>query len=168
MIASAHLVAGAVAGLCGARMAGEKAGGLAAGFLLGVASHHVLDAIPHSDYSALSVMEIRVVAVLEIILTLAGIYYATRRRLSRGQLNRLFAGAAGGVVMDVKFFQPFVPGRHAELVQRVQDVLHPFHAADPDSRALGLVTELAVLAACGALLTLCVRRAGGSAAASSG
>jgi hypothetical protein len=54
VIASAHAAAGAVAALAGLNAAKSRTGRIGVAFALGLLSHVVLDAIPHSDYAPLS------------------------------------------------------------------------------------------------------------------
>ena len=155
MIASAHIVAGAVAGMAGARLA-RGTRGVVLAFVFGIVTHHILDAIPHSDYAGLSPIAITVVGGIEALVSVGFIVLGTRGRLSREELRCLAAGMVGGIAMDVKGFAPLLPGLR-EPIQQLQDALHPFHAPAHDRRLLGLGLELAMLALCSWILVLQVR-----------
>lgn len=154
MIASAHVAAGAVAGVAGAQLGGKWPWRLAAAFALGLLSHAVLDALPHSDYASLSRSTILWVASLETVGMSAVAGHITRRRLVPHWPWYLLLGVAGATLPDAKFIAPTVfPREIAEpVVWATMSVHSYFHAPDPPSPAFGLVVEVVVTIACLAAL----------------
>ena len=108
MIAAAHVTAGLVAGVA-ALSARTSGGRLATAFGLGVLSHVVLDAIPHSDYGSLQRSTLLMSVAIEIVATLALAWYLLRDRRLTGLRSALPAGLAGAMMPDVKFLRYFLP-----------------------------------------------------------
>lgn len=157
MIASAHVMAGLISGVAAlpARTAGAK---VALAFGLGVLTHVVLDAIPHSDYGSLPVSLLLASVAIEItaILTLAWFVLRSRRR--PGLALVLPAGLAGAMIPDAKFGRYFLPERTGSWIRDVGDRFHaPFHAA-PTSVAVGLTFEIVCTLALFGVLLMLVRR----------
>lgn len=141
MIASAHLLGGLICGLAAlpVRAAALR---VAVAFGLGVASHVMLDMIPHSDYATLSRSTIIVVVSMEIAATLGLAWVLLRRPRVRGWRTTLPAGLAGASIPDVKFFAPFLPSSMATRIEEVANRFHgPFHAP-PMALTLELSAEL--------------------------
>jgi hypothetical protein len=157
MIAAAHVMAGLVAGVAAtsARSNGLR---LAAGFGLGVLTHVVLDAIPHSDYGSLSVPLLLASVAIEITATLTLAWFLLRSRHVPGLWFALPAGLAGAMLPDAKFGRYFLPDRVGSWIHTVGDRFHaPFHA-EPTTVAVGLSLEIvSTLVLLGALVFL-VRR----------
>ena len=154
MIAAAHVMAGLVAGVA-ALSARTSASRVATAFGLGVLSHVVLDAIPHSDYGSLPRSALLTSVAIEIVATLALAWYLLRERRLPGLRYALPAGLAGAMIPDLKFGRYFLPSPAASWVETVGDRFHaPFHAA-PTTVAVGLTFEiLCTLLLFGALLLL--------------
>jgi hypothetical protein len=157
VIAAAHVMAGLVAGVAAssARTSGSR---LAAGFGLGVLSHVVLDAIPHSDYGSLPRSALIMSVAIEIVATLGLAWYLLRERRLPGLRSALLGGLAGAMTPDVKFLRYFLPPEAAGWAYDVGDRFHaPFHARAM-SVAVGLTFEIiSTLVLLGALFWL-VRR----------
>lgn len=134
-------MAGLVAGV--AALSGRTSGSrLATGFGLGVLSHVVIDAIPHSDYGSLPRSALLISVAIEIVATLALAWYLLRERSLPGLRSALPAGLAGAMIPDLKFARYFLPAPAASWVQSVGDRFHvPFHAA-PTSVAVRLTFEI--------------------------
>lgn len=145
MIASAHVAAGFAAGMASARISEKRIARIAMAFTLGVLSHVVLDAVPHSDYASLSPSTVRWITVCEIagVCALAG--YIVRDRLRLGWREYILAGLAGSVIPDAKFLARMVlPRGSALLVERAGDSFHAlFHADRMSVPLLGLGLEIA-------------------------
>jgi hypothetical protein len=150
-------MAGLVAGVA-ALSARTSRSRVAAGFGLGVLSHVVLDAIPHSDYGSLPRLALLTSVAIEIVATLGIARYVLQERPMPGLRPALLAGLAGAVIPDVKFARYFLPPRAAAWAYDVGDRFHaPFHA-QPTSVAVGLTFEIiCTLVLLGALFLL-VRR----------
>ena len=157
MIAAAHVTAGLVAGVA-ALSARTSRVRVATAFGLGVLSHVVLDAIPHSDYGTLPRTPLLMSVAIEIVVTLALARYLLRGLRVTGLRSALLAGLAGAMMPDVKFLRYFLPAPAAAWLKDVGDRSHaPFHA-EPTSVAIGLTFEiLCTLLLFGALLLL-IRR----------
>ena len=134
-------MAGLVAGV--AALSGRTNGSrLAAGFGLGVLSHVVLDAIPHSDYGSLPSVAVLISVALEIAATLAVAWYLLRQRHIHGLRWSLPAGLAGAMIPDAKFARYFLPAPAGPWIRDVGDRFHaPFHA-QPTTVAIGLTFEI--------------------------
>lgn len=141
VIAAAHVTAGLVAGVAAlsARTNGSR---MAIAFGLGVLSHVILDAIPHSDYGSLPRSALPMSVAIEIVGTLALAWYFLRDRRLPGLGYALPTGLAGAMIPDVKFARYFLPAPQAAWVETVGDRFHvPFHAA-PTTTAVGLTLEV--------------------------
>jgi hypothetical protein len=160
MIAAAHVMAGLVAGVA-ALSARSSASRLATGFGLGVLSHVVLDAIPHSDYGSLPRSALLMSVAVEIVATLGLAWYLLRDRRLPGLRFALPAGLAGAMIPDLKFARYFLPPPAASWVHDVGDRFHaPFHAG-PTTVTVGLTLEVTcTLLLFGALLLLIRRQDG--------
>jgi len=156
MNASAHISAGLVAGMVGAHSRVRWIWRVATAFSLGLLSHVVFDAIPHSDYRMfprsthlwLALCEIAVVGVI------AG--FIVRRRLIPGWAGCLFAGLVGSALPDAKFAaRAILPESIAQSVARYGDAFHsPFHAGRMSEPWLGLGIEIACAVVLLATLTV--------------
>lgn len=137
MHVSLHLALGAVVG----SLTGNPADGLAAG----VASHVILDALPHWDYSGVAggVVDLAVAAALTCTLVLAR------------EPACVLMGAAGGTLPDVEVLRSYLrPGR---------PLIFPSHSgALPHGRAASWWASLpaAVVAAAALAFLLTAARAG--------
>jgi hypothetical protein len=145
VIASAHVAAGAVAGLIAYRLGARPAPSLAMAFVIGVGSHVVLDAIPHGDYAPLSSPFRLWVALVETLVTLAVVALIVPRPRSPNVLLPIAAGIAGSILPDAKsIVSLFVPRRVTDLVAEFGDRFHGlFHAPAPDSPIVGWSVEIA-------------------------
>lgn len=155
MIASAHVAAGAVAGMAGGYMPGNRILKTAAAFGLGILSHVALDAIPHSDYRFLSPSVIVWVASCETIAIGATIGYLLRGRLIPQWPAYLLAGLVGASLPDAKVAaRLLLPGPGAERMEYYGDYFHSFfHAERMAAPLLGLGIEVA----CTVVLLACLR-----------
>lgn len=157
MIAAAHVMAGLVAGVA-ALSAPTNGARVVLGFGLGVLTHVVLDAVPHSDYGSLG----RSLVILSVAVETAAVlglgWFLLRSRRLPGLLFAVPAGLAGAMMPDVKFLRYFLPPPGASWVLDLGSRFHgPFHA-QPTTVAVGLPNEiLSTLALCGLLLFL-IRR----------
>lgn len=141
MIAAAHVMAGLVAGMAAlsARTDGSR---LAAGFGLGILSHVVLDAIPHSDYGSLPASAVLTSVAIELAATFALAWYLLRLRRLPGLWTALPAGLVGAMIPDAKFARYFLPAPMGSWIRDVGDRFHaPFHA-QPTTVAVGLTFEI--------------------------
>lgn len=117
-------------------------------FALGVASHVILDAIPHSDYGTLSRSAIVTIVSMEVFATIALAWFLLRRRRPEGWSAALPAGVVGASIPDIKFVAPFLPDAASRWIGAAANRFHgPFHAAPQR-----LSVELSVEVACTALL----------------
>lgn len=141
MIATAHVMAGLVAGV--AALSARTAGAMAAtGFVLGLLTHVVLDAIPHSDYGSLSRTAVLISVASEIAATFALAWYLMRSRRLPGLWIAVPAGLAGAMIPDAKFARYFLPEPAGSWIRDVADRFHaPFHA-ERATVATGLTFEI--------------------------
>ena len=146
MIASAHVAAGAVAGLIAHRLGMRRGPSVAMAFVIGLGSHVVLDAIPHGDYAPLSSPFRLWVALVETVVTLAVVALILPRPRSPNVLLSIAAGVAGSILPDAKSVVALVvPPRITDRVAEYGDRFHGlFHAPAPDSPVVGLTVEVAV------------------------
>lgn len=157
MIAAAHVMAGLVAGVA-ASSAHTNGLRVATGFGLGVLTHMVLDAIPHSDYGSLAPALLVSSVAIEITGTLTLAWYLLRSRRLPGLTVALPAGIAGAMMPDVKFTRYFLPRPAATWVHDVGDRLHaPFHAG-PTTVAAGLTLEIVCTLLLFGVLLMLMRR----------
>jgi hypothetical protein len=140
--------------MAAARLARNTIGRTAASFALGLASHFLLDAIPHSDYAGLAPLAVRWVVLGEGVVILAILAWILRGRLDRGWPGYLIAGIAGAVLPDAKFFAPIFLSEHLTVrVTQIGRRIHRFHAHAPSHPLIGYGLELACTCACLWLLT---------------
>ena len=125
---------------------------------LGLLSHVILDAIPHSDYGSLTRSTILAIVSLELVATFTFGWYLLRRRLAHGLRLTLPAGLAGAMVPDAKFAGQWLPQPAASWIQTVADGFHArFHAA-PTSIAVELVAEIVCTLLLLSLLSMVARQ----------
>jgi hypothetical protein len=147
VIGAAHVAAGAVAGVLASRVAKRPAYAITVALTVAIVAHFLMDAIPHSDYRALS-REIRpLVAIIEVVLMSAAIAWILRGRLRPGQVQPLVAGVFGGVLPDLKFGAVVLPEAMEKAVVRFGERIHAFHAAPPESALAALLGEIAITVA---------------------
>jgi hypothetical protein len=144
MIATAHLAAGAVAGMACARLTARPLPRILAAFFIGVLTHVALDAIPHGDYEPLSRRLAAIVAIGESVLACVVIALITRPRLRPGWPAYLLPGIFGGALPDMKAGgMLFLPESLAYTVRQIGDGFHDwFHAPPPITPAVGWATEI--------------------------
>jgi|SRR5687768_8414462 len=144
MNASAHVAAGVVAGMVGVHSRGSGIRRVATAFSLGLLSHVVLDAIPHSDYRMLPRSALLWVAMCETAVVGAIAGFIVRRRLKPGWAGCLFAGFLGANLPDAKFpARAVLPDSIARSVERYGDAFHSlFHAGRMSEPWLGLLIEV--------------------------
>lgn len=115
----------------------NRIGRIATAFSLGVLSHVVLDAIPHSDYWSLSPSIVPWITLCEAVGICAIAGYVLRQRLTPNWPEYLLAGLVGSVAPDAKFFARSFPSSTIALsVQNYGDHFHGFFHADALSRPL--------------------------------
>jgi len=125
---------------------------------LGVLTHVVLDAIPHSDYGSLRRSTILVIVALELVATFTFGWYLLRRRLRPGLRLTLPAALAGAMLPDAKFAGQSLPAPAASWIRTIGDGFHaPFHAP-PTPPALGLAVEIVCTVVLLSLLSMVARR----------
>ena len=125
---------------------------------LGVLSHVVLDAIPHSDYGSLTRSKILAIVLLELVATFTFGWYLLRRRLRPGLRLTLPAALAGAMVPDAKFASQWLPQPAASWIHTAADGFHAqFHTA-PTPTAVGLVVEIVCTLLLLSLLWMVARR----------
>ena len=158
MIASAHIVSGIVCGVVAAS-ARTNASRFAVAFALGLASHLVLDAIPHSDYGQHFGAERMAIVMVEVPATAALMWFMLRSRWRPGFGVSLPAGVAGSVLPDAKFAFAMFPEPVASSVERWGNGFHSWFHALPTSFLVGMAPQIASLILLLVLLTLVLRRA---------
>jgi hypothetical protein len=157
MIASAHVLAGLI---CGVAAASARASGarVVAAFALGVASHVILDAIPHSDYGVLSRSTIVAVVAMEVVATIAFAWFLLHRREVAGWRTALPAGVAGASIPDIKFVAPLLPDPASTWTEEAANRFHgPFHAW-PAPLGVEILLELVCTLLLACALVVVVRR----------
>ncbi|HEX6313969.1 MAG TPA: hypothetical protein VFZ73_03885 [Gemmatimonadaceae bacterium] len=112
-------------------------------FGLGIASHALLDMIPHGDYATLSRSAIVAVVSVEVFATIALAWLLLRSRRVPGWRTALPAGVVGASIPDIKFLAPFFPAPLATWIEVTANRFHgPFHAP-PAPLLLEISAELA-------------------------
>jgi hypothetical protein len=157
MIAAAHVMAGIVSGVAALS---ARAGALRVltAFGLGMLSHVVLDAMPHSDYRSLGPRAVLIIVFFEITATMTIAWFVLRSQRYHAPRVPLLVGLAGATLPDVKFMQPWLPGPVGSWVNRVGEGFHgPFHAS-PTPVAVGLFMEIVATVSLIGVLFLLVRR----------
>jgi hypothetical protein len=157
MIASAHIVSGIVSGVVGAS-ARTKASRFAVAFALGLVSHVVLDAIPHSDYGQLFGAARMAVVIVEVPATAALMWFMLRSRWRPGFGVSVPAGLAGSVLPDAKFAFALFPEPVASSVERWGNGFHSWFHALPTPFLVGMAAQIASLMLLLVILTLMLRR----------
>ncbi|MGH7678215.1 MAG: hypothetical protein ACRENU_07095 [Gemmatimonadaceae bacterium] len=116
---------------------------IAVAFALGVASHVVLDAIPHGDYRPLARSTLIVVALCETIAVGALTAYLVRRRAMPRWKELFAAGFAGAALPDGKVLAALVlPQDAAGSVADYGDRMHAYFHAVPPAPATGWAIEI--------------------------
>lgn len=129
--------------MVGPRLASRRALQIAAALVIGLASHVVLDAIPHADYPSLSRRAITLFVLAEAIAIAAIAVCVLRRRIRPRWRWPMFAGVAGATIPDVKFLTKIVlPARFADDVARVGNEFHRWFHADDTSLTIGMTTQV--------------------------
>ena len=157
MIASAHIVSGILCGVVAAS-ARTNASRFAVAFALGLVSHVVLDAIPHSDYGQLFGAERMAVVIVEVPVTAALLWLILRSRWRRGFGVSVPAGVAGSVLPDAKFAFAIFPEPVSSSVERWGNGFHSWFHALPTPFLVGMATQIASLIVLLVILTLVLRR----------
>jgi len=143
MVITPHALVGAALG--------RAAPGMGSAFLLGVASHYLLDAIPHDDYSPEGSGG-RVALLIDAVL-------AGRLIIDGKGSLREVAGALGGITPDLihQLHVRLAEGSRGRSVTALHERWHGFiHAPRPPRPPWGLLTQVA--AAGGGLLALVASR----------
>jgi hypothetical protein len=155
VIAAPHLAAGFVAGMAGAYVRGPVAVRATAAFVIGLLSHVLLDAVPHSDYGMVERSTIPLLVLAEGLVTGAIAAAVLRRRLPRHWPLFLFSGIAGSGLLDAKFVaRLLLPAQATDAIARRGDWIHGFfHSARMSQPLIGLAIEVAVTIAFLLLLT---------------
>jgi hypothetical protein len=157
MLASAHVAAGAVAGILGVRTPAPLIARILIAFALGVVSHMALDAIPHSDYAFLPMRLYPVVGVTETVVATGLAFLIVRKRLQVGSAIVLASGIVASLAPDVKFLARLVWPAKAATVERAGNSFHWFHAPAHPDRMIYFVIELGCMLALFAILILLAR-----------
>lgn len=161
MLASAHITAGAVAGLVAMQSTSDRGRRVAIALGLGFLSHVLLDMVPHGDYAPLS-QEVTVrVALLEAFAMCLVVWFTLRRRLPPGVPDYLLAGVGAAALPDFKSVAAlFLPPDAAALVREYGYALHDlFHAPPPSTLIAGWGAEIACTVVLLAVLIVMPRRA---------
>ena len=126
---------------------GAVAPSAAAAFAAGVASHAVLDAVPHRDFLELPVVAVDAAAALTLVGVLAS-------RLPNGVRARAFAGALGAVLPDVE-----VVAYRAGLLRAERKVFPTHNGQIPHGRGTAAWTAgLSVVSVIAAIATVRILR----------
>lgn len=124
-----------------------------AAFTLAVASHLLLDAIPHSDYGSLSRPAMGILVALESVVVGASAAFILRHRLLPHWPEYLLPGLFGSALPDAKFIAPvLLSDRNARLVESYGNRFHEGIHAAPTSLAVGVTNEVV----CAILLLVCL------------
>jgi len=152
VIASAHLGAGLVSGMAASHASGGTTRRVGIALLLGLASHVMLDAIPHADYGELSRRWIEVCVIGESILVCVAAVLILRRRVVPGWRLFLAAGLFGAAVPDTRFGLGFLPSQAKYDVLYATYWFHSFFHADPVTPWIGVTTQMVAALACFGIL----------------
>lgn len=152
MIASAHIGAGLVAGMVASRASGSTARRVAIALLLGLASHVMLDAVPHADYGFMPRRWIVPVALCEAVVVFAAAWMILRRRVRPGWQILLVTGVFGATVPDSRFGLGFLGAQARHRVLYATYWFHSFFHAAPVVLWIGMTTQVAAALACMAAL----------------
>ncbi|MDQ8165276.1 MAG: hypothetical protein P3A28_05910 [Gemmatimonadota bacterium] len=149
MIASAHVAAGALVGVIATRAwSAGTAVCIAIAILLGLGSHMVMDAIPHSEYMFMSLDHAVQVAIVEAILACGIVWLVLRRRVGRESILPVVAGIVAAMLPDLQFVSQVTALPAATELSNAGDVFHILHAntkAPPNAGAIGELALAALL-----------------------
>jgi|GEM_PF-3967958 len=147
MIASAHVAAGALAGVIGGRVSSAGAvPSTAIAILLGLASHMLMDAIPHSEYMFISLNYAVRVAIVEAIIACGVAWLVLRRRAGRELLLPVATGIAAAMLPDLQFVSQVTALPAATELSSAGDIFHVLHASTKAPPVAGALGELALAA----------------------
>lgn len=146
MIASAHVAAGALAGIFATRLSSAPpAVRIGIAIVLGLGSHMVMDAIPHSEYMFMSLNYAVQVAMVEAILA-CGVVWLVLRRAGRGSVLAVAAGIIAAMLPDLQFASQVTTLPAATELSSAGDVFHILHAKTKAPPIAGAIGELALAA----------------------
>jgi hypothetical protein len=156
VLASAHIAAGAVAGMAASHTSHRSFPRIAAAFCLGLLSHVLMDRVPHGDYAPLAPATVLLVASAEILVSGAVVFGVLRSRVQPRWAEYLIPGLLGACLPDMKFAANVLgPSRVSDTIAAIGDRVHEFfHSAPPDSLPLAWSTEIACALVLFAALTL--------------
>lgn len=152
MIASAHLAAGLVSGMAASRASGGTARRITIAALLGLASHMMMDAIPHADYGNMPRRWIIPVVLCEATVTFAVAALILRRKVTRGWPGFLAAGVFGATIPDARFGLGFLAPENKYRVLYATYWFHGFFHAEPVAFWIGMTDQVVATLACFAIL----------------
>jgi uncharacterized membrane protein YwaF len=152
VIASAHLGAGLVAGMAASRASGGWARRIVIALALGLASHVMLDAIPHADYGFLRRLYILPIALCEAAVLFGVAALILRRRVVKGWQYFLAAGIFASAVPDARFGLEMFPWQIKYKVLFATYWFHSFFHAGPVTFWIGMVNQVVVALLCVAAL----------------
>jgi hypothetical protein len=153
VIASAHIAAGVVVGMTGARVLRWRPGRVLAALATGVLLHLAMDYIPHADYNDLGGRLLVAVVFLESLVASTIIFFIVRDRVTRDWIPPIVAGLLGSTLPDAKFFAPLIlPAEYARLVSEWGERLHYAIHAPPTSSGIGMATQVTAVVLLLALL----------------
>lgn len=152
MIASAHITAGIVCGMAASRASGGTARRVGIALLLGVASHIMMDAIPHADYGNMPRRFIVPVALCEAALVLSLAALILRRKVTRGWAAFLAAGVFGATIPDARFGLDFLSPENKYRVLFATYWFHGFFHAGPVAFWIGMADQVVATFVCFAIL----------------
>jgi hypothetical protein len=152
VFASAHLSAGLLSGMVASRASGGTTRKVAAALFLALASHVMLDAIPHADYGFIPRRYILPIAFCETALVFTVGWLILRRRVSQGWKPILAAGLFGTAVPDLRFGLGFLPATIKFKILFFTYWTHGYFHAEPVAFGIGMASQVTMALACLACL----------------
>ena len=147
MIASAHVAAGALAGIVATRVGSVGVTvRLVVATVLGLGSHMLMDAIPHSEYMFISLNYAVQVAIVEAIIACGIAWLLLRRRAGRELTIPVATGIAAAMLPDLQFVSQVTALPAATELSSAGDIFHVFHASTKAPPIAGAIGELALAA----------------------
>jgi hypothetical protein len=152
VLASSHLSAGIVAGMAASRFSGGTARRIVIALGFGLASHVMLDAIPHADYGYLRRLYILPIALCEAALVFGLAALILRRRVVKEWPAFLAAGVFASAIPDARFGLEMFPWQIKYKVLFATYWFHSFFHAQPVTFWIGMVNQVAMAIGCVAVL----------------
>jgi hypothetical protein len=146
MLASAHVAAGALAGVIATRASSTRAISVGIAILLGLGSHVVMDAIPHSEYLFMSLDRAVHVAIVEAIIAGGIVWFVLHGRAGRASILPVAAGIIAAMLPDLQFASRLTALPAATELSNAGDIFHILHAKTKAPPIAGAIREV-ILAA---------------------